>query len=112
METNNGTIEPLFEKVEQYTKTSIELWKLKTIDKVTGISSVLISRLIMMFVLSFFILFISVAMAFYLGNILDSIFYGFLLVASFFGIVLIITLYFHKFMSKQFKNLLIKQFNI
>jgi len=112
METNNGMIEPLFEKVEQYTKTSIELWKLKTIDKVTGISSVLISRLIMMFILSFFILFLGVAMAFYLGSLLNNTFYGFILVASFFGIVLIITLYFHKFMSKQFKNLLIKQFNI
>ncbi len=39
MEDKLNFIEPLFERVEEYGKTSYELFKLKTIDKTSNILS-------------------------------------------------------------------------
>lgn len=37
-------VEMLYEKAEQYTKTTLELYKLKTIDKVTDVFATVASK--------------------------------------------------------------------
>lgn len=110
METNNSMIEPLFEKVEQYTNTSIELWKLKTIDKVSDITSSVMAKIIWFFAFTFLILFLSLAAAFYFGYMLNNLFYGFMIVASFYVVIGTVLVFTQKFISSRIKNKIVKQF--
>lgn len=110
METNNGMVEPLFEKVEQYTNTSIELWKLKTIDKVSDITSSLMAKIIWFFAFTFLLLFLSLATAFYFGYIFNNLFYGFMIVALFYAVIGTILVFSQKSISKRIKNQVVKQF--
>ena len=45
MEDNTSTIEMLFERAEDYTKTTIDLVKLTVVEKTADVLSSLISRL-------------------------------------------------------------------
>jgi hypothetical protein len=51
MENNATTIEMLFERAEDYTRTTVELAKLHTVDKAADVMSSLISRLAVSIVL-------------------------------------------------------------
>ena len=51
-------IEVLFEKVESYTKTTLELYRLKAIDKITDVFATIASSLIIaVIIVLFFMLF-------------------------------------------------------
>jgi sterol desaturase/sphingolipid hydroxylase (fatty acid hydroxylase superfamily) len=79
----NG-IEPLLEKLEDYGKTSFELYKLQTISKAAKVASTLVSRIAVIFVLAVFIFFASIGLALWLGELLGKVYYGFLVVAAFY----------------------------
>ena len=87
MENKTILLEPLFERAEEYGKTSYELLKLKTVDKTAGITAVFISRGIIVLVLSVFILIVSIGTALWLGDLLGKLYYGFFCVAGFYGII-------------------------
>lgn len=110
METTNGIIEPLFEKVEQYSKTSIELWKLKAINKFADVSSILIAKIIWFFAFTFLLLFLSLAAAFYFGYLLNNLFYGFMIVTLFYMVVATVLVFTQNFISKRIKHQVIKLF--
>ncbi len=109
MEKENGIIEPLFEKVEQYSKTSIEIWKLKAIDKVSDFSSIMLAKLIWFMAFVFFILFLSLAMSFYFGYILNNLFFGFMIVALFYAVLGAILVFSQNLLGKRIKNQVVKQ---
>ena len=108
METKTNLIEPLFEKIEEYGKTSFELIKLKSLDKTVKVTSTLISRLILVIVLSFFALTLNIAVALWLGDILGKGYYGFLVVASFYAFVGIILLFIHPLIKTRVSNSIVK----
>lgn len=87
MENQTTFVEPLFERAEEYGKTSYELFKLKTVDKTAGIASTFISRSVAILVLSMFIIIASIGIALWLGDLLGKSYYGFFFVAGFYGIV-------------------------
>jgi len=109
METKVKLIEPLLERAEQYSKTSFELLKLKSLDKTADISSSLISRLLLVFVLLLFVLTLNIAIALWLGDLLGKNYYGFLIVASFYGLGGIILFYIHPLIKANINNSIIKQ---
>jgi tetrahydromethanopterin S-methyltransferase subunit B len=90
MNNNPTAIEILFEKIEDYTKTTIELTKLNTIDKSADVLSSLISRLIVFIAVGMFVLLLNFGLAFWIGEILGNSYYGFFIVAVFYLIVAII----------------------
>jgi len=107
MEDNAKLIETLFEKATDYGKTSLELVKLKAIDKTSDIVSSIIPHSVVFVVLVLFMLFLNLGIAFWLGEIMGKIFYGFFIVAAFYiltGIIL------HLFLHKRIKNLLYNYF--
>ncbi|HTA26955.1 MAG TPA: hypothetical protein VK809_04160, partial [Bacteroidia bacterium] len=63
MESKENLLEPLLERAEEYGKTSFELLKLKSADKVAEIVSGIISRSLLILVLSFFLLSVNTAAA-------------------------------------------------
>jgi hypothetical protein len=78
-------IELLFEKAEDYGKTSIELLKLNAIDKTADIVSSLAVQLAQIMVVALFTLVINIGIALWIGELLNKTYYGFFIVAGFYA---------------------------
>lgn len=102
MEDNAKLVESLLEKASEYGKTSIELIKLKALDKTLDAASSLIPHSIVLVLVAVFMLFLNIGLSFWLGEILGRIFYGFFAVAAFYGIAGIVL---HFFMHKRLKKI-------
>ncbi len=109
MEPNSNLIEPLLERVEAYSKTSIALLKLKTLDKTSDITATIISRLFLGIFFTLFILTLTIALALWIGSILGKNYYGFIIVSLFYGLICIALLLFHPPLKKYITNSIIKQ---
>jgi ABC-type multidrug transport system permease subunit len=110
MEENQNAIESLFERAVEYGKTSFELAKLKIIDKITDLVSSLVPNSVVFILIMVFIVFLNLGLAFWLGEILGKTYYGFFIVAGFYGIAGVIVHFFmHKRLKKITGNYIIKQ---
>ena len=110
MEEIVDSIEALLESAADYGKTSYELVKLRTIDKTSDVISTLIPHAIVFLVLTSFLLFLNLGVAFWLGKILGNMFYGFFVVAAFYGIIgLILHFFVHDQIKKKISDYIIKQ---
>ncbi|MEO6961349.1 MAG: phage holin family protein [Puia sp.] len=104
------SIKSLIEKSQDYLETKIEIAKLKTVDKSSDALSSLVVLMSMIFLGLLCFLFISIALALYLGFLLGSAYTGFLIVGGFYGIVLwILYLLRDKWIKTPVTNLLIKK---
>jgi hypothetical protein len=81
MTTNRTEIEKLIEKVELYSKTSVELFKCNTIFKSAEICSSLAANLVLIIVVIMFSLFLNIGLALWIGRLLGELYYGFLVIA-------------------------------
>lgn len=90
MDNKATTIEILFEKAENYARTTIELTRLNFIDKSSDVLSSLISRLAIAIVFVMFILLFNLGLSFWIGEMLGNFFYGFFIVAAFYLIISIL----------------------
>lgn len=95
MSSKATTIEILFEKVEDYTRTTVELAKLKVIDTSADVASSLISRLTIAIVFAMFLLLLNLGLSFWIGELLGNFYFGFFIMA-FLYLVLSIVLYSYK----------------
>ena len=110
METPKNLIELLYEKIEEYGITNYELTKLKLLKTAALVLPSLLSRLIVVFVLSTFILILSIGIALYLGELLGKLYYGFFIIAVFYLVVgIVLHFYLHKWIKKPVADLIIKQ---
>lgn len=95
METKLSLVEPILEKVKEYGKTSLELFKLKSLDKTANILSILTSRLLLLFIVFIFLITLNIALGLWFGELLGKSYYGFMLVTLVYGIVAVIVYYKH-----------------
>ncbi|HYM92551.1 MAG TPA: hypothetical protein VET23_00280 [Chitinophagaceae bacterium] len=109
MEAKSSLIQPLLERAEAYSKTSIELLKLKSLDKTANVASTLIYRLVSVIVLSLFVFTLTVAIALWIGDLLGKSYYGFLIMASFYGLAGIILFFLRSFMKAKVNDSIIRQ---
>ena len=109
MEIAANIIEPLLERAAAYGKTNIELARLKSMDKLADISSTMFSRLLQVFMVSFFIFGLNIAIALWLSEILGKNYYGFFIIASFYAIAGIILFMVHPLIKARLNNSLIQQ---
>jgi len=110
METPVSLIEELFEKGEAYTKTSIELAKLKGLETTTHVVTTMMWRGSVIAMLTLFVLVLNIGIALWLGELLGKNYYGFFIVAGFYllsGIVL--HFFLHNWIKKPVSNLIITQ---
>ena len=84
------SIKMLIDKSKDYLETKIELTKLKTIDKSADVLSTVIVMVAMLFISFLLVLFISLAAAIYLGELLGHPHYGFFIVGGFFALLLLV----------------------
>ena len=81
-------IESLFERAEDYSKTTLELFKLSAIDKSADVFSSLAVRFAIFMVGAVFTLVINIGVAMWLGELLGKPYYGFFVVAIFYALVM------------------------
>ena len=95
MSSKATTIEILFEKVEDYTRTTVELAKLKVIGTSADVTSSLISRLTVAIVFAMFLLLLNFGLSFWIGELLGNFYFGFFIMAALY-LILSIVLYSYK----------------
>ena len=110
MNPEESPLESLLHKATDYGKSSIELIKLKSIDKTTDFVSSFLSRLTIILVLTIFTFFINIGLAVLIGDMLGKIYYGFFIVGSFYALIaLILYLFRHQLLKHPICNYIIKQ---
>lgn len=92
MEPNATTNEDLnlYEKAENYAKTSLELLKLKTVCSVADGVGSLASKIAIGIVVAFFTLFLNIGISLWVGQELGEYYYGFFIMALFYLILAVI----------------------
>jgi len=70
-------VEALFERAENYSKTSLELFKLMAIDKCADLVSSLAVQFALFMVAAVFTLVINIGIAMWLGDLLGRMYLGF-----------------------------------
>ena len=110
MEDNAKLLELLLEKAADYGKTSVELIKLRALDKSSDIVSTVIPRTVAIVLFASFMLFLNLGLSLWLGEILGRIYYGFFVVAAFYGVVgIVVNFFFHKKFKKVVSNYFIRK---
>ena len=110
MENQANFLDPLIEKARVYGKTSVDLYKLKAVEKTSEVSSIIISRIIAFSVFALFILMSSLGLAFWLGDYFGEVYYGFFCVGGFYGILGVILYFFlHDWIKERTSNSIVKQ---
>jgi hypothetical protein len=103
-------IESLIEKGEQYGKTTLELLKLRTIDKSADVSSNIVSWLVVGVFAVLFFLVLNIGVALWLGELMGKSYYGFFVVSGFYALLAILFTIFRKqFIKEPLNNSIISQ---
>lgn len=84
MENNAAAIESLFERAEDYGRTTAELVKLNAIDKASDIFSSLAVQFVLAIVVAMFSLMVNIGIAMWLGDYLGKSYYGFFITGGFY----------------------------
>jgi hypothetical protein len=99
----------LYQEVEQYVKTALELYKLKALKVGAEVFSSIATGFILWILFLFILLFLSIGAGFYLGKLLGSYHYGFFAVAGIYIIIVaIIYVYRVKCLKNKLSDLIIK----
>ncbi|MGD0581457.1 MAG: hypothetical protein ABR974_00775 [Bacteroidales bacterium] len=96
------SLDLLFEKAVTYSKTGIDLARLRSVEKISDVASSLVTNSAVFILIVSFMFFLSLGLAFWLGDILGKTFYGLLIVAGFYGICGFVL---HFFMHKGLKGI-------
>ena len=82
MERTATSIEDLFEKLENYSKTTAELVQLKVISKSADVLSSVTALIAVGMVVALFTLFLNIGVGLYFGKLLGDYYLGFFVVAG------------------------------
>lgn len=80
----------LFEKAGEYAQTQIKLLKYRAVDTGAEVVSSVISKLVVILLLVFFVAMLNIGVALWIGHMLGYTFYGFFIVAGFYGLLSLI----------------------
>ncbi|HLN72468.1 MAG: hypothetical protein ACM3O8_10690 [Methylococcaceae bacterium] len=110
MEQQENLFESLIEKGEQYGKTTLELIKLKTLDKSADVTSTLASWIIVIVLIVLFFFILNIGIALWIGELLGKEYLGFFVVAGFYGLLaLVFGVFREKLIKKPVNNSIISQ---
>lgn len=90
IEERKELIEDLYDKVEEYVKTNIQLAKLKATDKLAEVVGSIVVQITLIVLAFFFLMMLNMGIAFWLGYVLGATHYGFLIVAGFYALLVIV----------------------
>lgn len=104
MEVNENLIESLLARAEEYSKTSINLLKLKYVDKSADVVSTLHSYILFTIIICIFIITLTIATSLWIGELMGKNYYGFLIVSGFYGLVGVIFLFIRQQIKRRLKS--------
>lgn len=87
MDNKTTNVEELFSKLKDYGDTRVDLFKLKSISKISGILSSIISGVILVVLLLLVIICITIALSIIIGDALGHTYLGFLIMAAIYIII-------------------------
>lgn len=90
MEETIHRLETLIDKAAELGKTSLELFKLKTVEKAAKVVSSLIPHTIVFILFLCCLIFFTLGLSLWLGKLVGNTYYGFFMVAAFYAIVALI----------------------
>ncbi len=99
-DSNSTTIKDLAERARDYINTSVQLAKLKIVNKVSSAASSLVTMIVLPLLILVVLILFSVGFSFWLGKILGAYHYGFFIIGAFFILVIILI---YKFRDKWLK---------
>ncbi len=103
-------VEDLLERVQAYTKTSLQLFKLKATDKLAEIISNLASDFIVVVILALFFVNLNIAIALLIGDLLGKAWLGFILVSGLYAFIALIVYSFrNKWIKRPVSNSIIEE---
>jgi ABC-type uncharacterized transport system fused permease/ATPase subunit len=110
MDEKENVLSSLLDSMEDYGKTTFELFKLKRLDKASDIAGIVISRIAAIIAFITFLLMASIGAALWLGEVMGRIWYGFFAVAAFYGLVGVIVYFIiHKGLKRIVADMIINQ---
>ncbi len=110
MNDNATPIESLFEKAENYSKTTIDLYKLQAIDKSADVVSSIISKFAIYMCVALSILIISIGFALWIGKLIDNSYYGFFIIGGIYSIAaMLLQAFRHIWIKDPVNNSIIEQ---
>jgi hypothetical protein len=89
-------IEELTEKVFALTHTKVEIAKLEATDKISSIIGKLIGKIVVVFVFISAFTVVNFGIAYWIGDILNNISYGFFIVGGFYVLIGLLVVFFKK----------------
>jgi hypothetical protein len=87
MEDQESLIKGLSQKLESFVILSADLYRLKIVYKSADVLSALAARLIVLMFFVIFTVIVNIALALLIGKHLGEYYYGFFVVAAFYGLV-------------------------
>jgi len=106
-----SVVESLVEHIESYTKTTIELTKLKTLRGGSKAASNAAVTIVLLLLGCFTLLFLSTGAAIWIGKLLDSVYAGFFIVAGFYAVLgLLFYLLRDRLIKRPISNSIIQHF--
>jgi hypothetical protein len=110
MNDNTTPIATLFERAEDYSKTTLKLLKLTAVDKSAEIISSLVSLIVVGMTIVLSLIIISIGVALWLGKLLGDTYYGFFIIGAFYMLLAILFNVFSKqWVKYPVSNSIIKQ---
>ena len=105
-----SSLESFLDKTQSYTKTTLELSKLKGLNATTNVITMVVARLCVLMATLLFFVVISIGIALWLGELLGKLYYGFFIIGAAYLIIGFILYFFlHKWINRPFSNLIISQ---
>lgn len=109
MEEKSKFLESLVDQAKDYGQSGLILIKLKALDKSSDVLSSAFSNSIGPAIICVFLFFANLGLAFWIGEILESVNAGFFIVAAFYLVLaLFIQLFMRNWIKRYIQNLIIK----
>jgi hypothetical protein len=110
MEEFSKDMELLVDKTTLYVRTSYNLFRLKAILKASEIVSSIVIITISSILLLAIMVFLSIALSQYIGNLLGETYYGYLVVSGgYIVILMLLKIFFYRIIKRKIQNNIIKK---
>lgn len=110
MEEKKFSMNGVFQKSKEYIDTRFKLFKLKLVERSSRLIASLIMDMVKIVFTLFVIFFLSLALGFYLSELLGSSALGFLATGGIFVVLIVLIVSFEDRLERLFMNLSIKRF--
>jgi len=110
MKDHAKMIETLLEDATEYGKTTLEIVKLKAVDKSSEVAASVVFQTILYILIGSSVVFLNLGLAIWIGKLLGQLYYGFFVMAAFYLLAgLIFYLFMQSWVKKQVSDFIIKQ---